>query len=181
MRPVQAIDSVTYLFSKILLAFSAISVIVMATHVTADVVGRTLLGQPITGTTEIVSFYYMVATVCLPLAYIDLRDDHITVDLLYLTMPLGLKRMVFVLSCLATAGFFAIFAYVSWVVALRALASGEMVMGSASIQIWPSRFFLPASFGLLTLAALLRAARAFTTSGDPADPPEDRATEDPSL
>ena len=181
MRPVQAIDSATYWFSKVLLIFSALAIIVMATHVTADVVGRTLFSKPIAGTTEIVSFYYMVAAVCLPLAYIDLRDDHITVDLLYLTMPLGLKRVMFVLSCLATAGFFAIFAYETWVIALRAMASGEMVMGSALIEIWPSRFFLPAGFGLLTLAALLRAARAFTAPGDPADPPEDRATKDPVL
>lgn len=167
MRPLQAVDTATYWFSKILLAFSALAVIVMASHVTADVLGRTLLSRPITGTTEIVSFYYMVAAVCLPLAYVELRDEHITVDLLYLSLPLWMKKGVFVFSCLATAGFFAIFAYQSWFVALRSMASGEIVMGSALIQIWPSRFFLPAGFGLLTFAALLRAVKAIVTPGIP--------------
>lgn len=180
MRSVQAVDNATYWFSKVLLAVSALSAIVMAVHVSADVVARTLLSQPIAGTTEIVSFYYMVAVVCLPLAYLDLRDDHITVDLLYLTMPMWLKRGVFALSCLATAAFFALFAYESWFIALRSMESGEMVMGSASIQIWPSRFFLPIGFVVLTLAALLRAVRGFIVPGDPADPPPERATEDPA-
>lgn len=165
MRASQAVDTVTYWFSKVLLTFSALAVIVMASHVTADVLGRTLLSRPITGTTEIVSFYYMVAVVCLPLAYVELRDEHITVDLLYLSIPLWMRKGVFVFSCLATAVFFAIFAYQSWLVALRSMASGEMVMGSAFIQIWPSRFFLPAGFGLLTFAALLRALKAVVTPG----------------
>lgn len=167
MRPARAIYLATDWFSRILLVFAAIAVIVMAAHVTLDVLGRTLWSRPIGGTTEIVSFYYMVAAVCLPLAYVELRDEHITVDLLYLAMPVWLKKAVFVFSCLVTAGFFALFAYQSWFVALRSMASREMVMGSAFIQIWPSRFFLPAGFGLLTIAALLRAAKAVVTPGAP--------------
>lgn len=167
MRAARAIHLATDWLSKLLLGFAALAVIVMVAHVTLDVLGRTLLSRPIRGTTEIVSFYYMVAAVCLPLAYVELRDEHITVDLLYMAMPLWLRKTVFVFSCLVTAGFFALFAYHSWNMAMRAMASREVVMGGTFIQIWPSRMFLPVGFGLLAAAALLRAASALVTPGDP--------------
>jgi TRAP-type C4-dicarboxylate transport system permease small subunit len=135
------------------------SLVLMAMHVIADVTGRILLSTPVYGTTEIVSFYYMVAAVCLPLAYIELRDEHITVDVIYQQFPPLARRMIFVFSTLATALFFGLFAYQSWLDAMKAMGIREMMMGSAMLEIWPSRFFLPISFGLLTLVALLRAAK----------------------
>ena len=141
------------------------ALVLMAGHVIADVVGRLAFTSPVYGTTEIVSFYYMVAAVCLPLAYIELRDEHITVEVVYQQLPLPLRRAVFVFSTLATALFFGLFAYQSWFDALRAMATRETVMGAALLEIWPSRFFLPVSFALLTLIALLRAAKTVLTPG----------------
>ncbi|MEO1191912.1 MAG: TRAP transporter small permease [Pseudomonadota bacterium] len=155
--------------AKVLLVFGTIALIMMASHVIADVVGRIAFNQPVFGTTEIVSFYYMVATVCLPLAYMELRDNHITVEVVYNRLPFALRRITFVFSALMTALFFGLFAYQSWFDALRATASGEVVMGYALIEIWPSRYFLPISFGLLVLATLLRALKAIltpTTAGE---------------
>src|SRR5690606_14694108 len=107
--------------------------------------------RPIYGTTEIVSYYYMVAIVCLPLAYLELRDEHITVDIFYLQMPMWLKRCVFVFACLVSAGFFTLFAYQSWLDSLRAMAVRDAVAGAAMIEIWPSRFFMPLGFALLVI------------------------------
>lgn len=152
--------------TRLLLVLGTIALVLMALHVIADVVGRLAFSNPVYGTTEIVSFYYMVAAVCLPLAYMELRDEHITVDLVYISLPRLLRRAVFVFSTLVTALFFGLFAYQSWFDSLRAMESGEMVMGAALIEIWPSRYFLPISFGLLVLAALLRAAKAILTPGD---------------
>lgn len=167
MTLAQGLDRTIHVFSRVLLIFGTVAILMMALHVTADVVGRLAASRPIYGTTEIVSFYYMVAVVCLPLAYIELRDEHITVDVFYLHMPMWLKRTVFVFACLVTAGFFALFAYQSWHDSLRAMATRDMVMGNAMIEIWPSRFFMPIGFGLLVVAALLRAAKALLLPGPP--------------
>ncbi|GAB5467502.1 MAG: hypothetical protein Kilf2KO_05320 [Rhodospirillales bacterium] len=168
-RALEAVErSLTWL-SKILLVFGTIALILMAVHVSADVVGRIFFTHPVYGTTEIVSFYYMVAAVCLPLAYMELRDNHITVEVVYLKLPFSLRRITFVFSTLVTALFFGLFAYQSWFDALKATASREVVMGYALIEIWPSRYFLPISFGLLVLAALLRTVKAIltpTTAGE---------------
>lgn len=163
----QALDRITFWFSRVLLVFGTIGILMMAVHVTLDVGGRVTISRPLYATTEIVSFYYMVAVVCLPLAYIELRDDHITVDLFYQHAPLWLKKIIFVFACLATAAFFGLFTYQSWLDSLRAMASREVIMGHAFIEIWPSRFFMPLGFGLLTVAALLRAAKALVSSGLP--------------
>ncbi len=149
--------------ARILLVFGTIALILMAVHVTADVIGRLLFTHPVYGTTEIVSFYYMVAAVCLPLAYMELKDNHITVEVLYLKLPVVLRRFSFVFSTLVTALFFGLFAYQSWFDALKATASREVVMGYALIEIWPSRYFLPISFGLLVAASILRGLKAILT------------------
>lgn len=60
---------------------AGLSIIVMMMHIVADVTGRYLLGTPISGTTEIVSGYYMVAAVFLPLAYVARTEGHIAVEL----------------------------------------------------------------------------------------------------
>jgi TRAP-type C4-dicarboxylate transport system permease small subunit len=167
VQAVQRLEWITFWFSRVLLVLGTVGIVMMAAHVTLDVIGRISIGRPLYATTEIVSFYYMVAVVCLPLAYIELRDEHITVDLFYQHAPLWLKKAIFVFSCLMTAGFFGLFAYQSWHDSLRAMAVREVIMGHAFIEIWPSRFFMPLAFALLTIAALLRAAKAVITSGEP--------------
>ena len=155
-----AIERALDWLARLLLVFGTAALVLMSVHVVGDVLGRLLINHPVYGTTEIVSFYYMVAAVCLPLAYMELRDEHITVEVIYQHLPPLLRRIVFVFSTLATAAFFALFAYQSWFDSLRAMQSGEMVMGAALIEIWPSRFFLPISFALVVLGALLRAVKA---------------------
>jgi hypothetical protein len=57
--------------SNLLLAIGAAIITLMALHVIADVSCRYLLNQPLPGTIEIVSLYYMVAVIYLPLAYVQ--------------------------------------------------------------------------------------------------------------
>ncbi|MDF1749245.1 MAG: TRAP transporter small permease [Alphaproteobacteria bacterium] len=157
------IERMLSLLAKLLLIVGTLALVLMAGHVISDVVGRLFFNHPVYGTTEIVSFYYMVGAVCLPLAYMELRDEHITVDVFYQKMPRMMRRVVFIFSILMTALFFGLFAYQSWFDSLRAMSSREIVMGASLIEIWPSRFFMPISFGLLVLACLLRVAKVILT------------------
>ncbi len=159
-------DRVCRASSGILLGLGCIAVTLMALHVAYDVLGRSFASAGIYGTTEIVSFYYMVAAVCLPLAHIELRDEHITVDVFFGYLPGALKSLVMAFSIVCTAAFFAIFAYRSWHDALGAFATGETLMGYAEIPIWPARFFLPVSFAFVVIACMLRLARVFLPPPD---------------
>ncbi|HBM14118.1 MAG TPA: hypothetical protein DD390_15605, partial [Rhodospirillaceae bacterium] len=89
------VERLLSLLATLLLIAGTVALVLMATHVVSDVVGRLFFNHPVYGTTEIVSFYYMVGAVCLPLAYMELRDEHITVDVFYQKMPLMMRRGVF--------------------------------------------------------------------------------------
>jgi TRAP-type C4-dicarboxylate transport system permease small subunit len=165
-----SIDRAAQWASGALLFFGCIAVILMAVNVTADVVLRGTLNWGIYGTTEIVSFYYMVATVCLPLAYIELRDEHINVEVVYQILPASVQRLVLAFSIFCTGSFFAIFAWRSWYDSMVALSTRETLMGYAEIPIWPARFILPISFALVVVICVLRLVKVFTAP--PAPPPD---------
>jgi TRAP-type C4-dicarboxylate transport system permease small subunit len=148
--------------SGALLFFGCAAVILMALNITADVVLRGTVNWGIYGTTEIVSFYYMVATVCLPLAFIELRDEHINVEVFFQLLPSFLQRVVLAFSILCTGGFFAVFAWRSWYDSMVALSTRETLMGYAEIPIWPARFILPISFALVVAICLLRLIKLCT-------------------
>ena len=66
---------------------SGAALLLMMLHIAADVALRYLFSAPLHGTVEIVSTYYMVAVVFLPLALIELRNGHIVVELVSQHFP----------------------------------------------------------------------------------------------
>lgn len=171
-------DRATTALAKLLMWVGCAAVILMAVHITWDVMQRTFFGRGMLGTTEIVSFYYMVAVVCFPLAWIERRDEHINVEILFQRMGAGGKRFMSLFATLATTGFFAVFAYRSWQDALSALSTGETMMGYAEIAIWPARFILPISFALVVLVCIGQIGRLLFRYEPPAEErgPEEDAT-----
>jgi TRAP-type C4-dicarboxylate transport system permease small subunit len=153
------IDRCTTGAAKLLMWVGCLAVILMAVHVTWDVMQRTFFGRGMLGTTEIVSFYYMVAVVCFPLAWIERRDEHINVEILFQKMPPGGQRCMSIFAGIASAGFFSVFAYRSWLDALGAFSTGETMMGYAEIAIWPARFILPISFALVVVVCVNQIVR----------------------
>ena len=102
------------------------------------------------------SYYYMVALVMLPMAFVEMQDQQISVDLLFNHFPAWLQKLALLFSCLAAAAILAVMTWRTGLDAMRALRVGEVVMGGREVIVWPSRMFLPLGFGLASLAALLR-------------------------
>ncbi|MGP9820398.1 TRAP transporter small permease subunit [Salinarimonas sp. NSM] len=132
------------------------ALVLMMLHVTLDVVLKNLLGQPIQGTIEISSYYYMVAIVMLPLAFVERNDEQISVDLVFNRLPIALRKVALALACLVTASVLSVMTYRTGLDAMRAFRVGEVVMGAREVVVWPARLMLPVGFGLATLATLLR-------------------------
>ncbi|MCP1337091.1 TRAP transporter small permease [Futiania mangrovi] len=158
-RPFRAATRLVRRATDLSMVFAGIALVLMTVHVVADVTARVVFNSPIPGTLEIVAFYYMVAAIVFPAGYLERRDEHITVELFYMRLsPFG-QRICYAFSGLLTAVFFSIFAYQSWLDALKATRTREMVMGAAQIEIWPARYVLPISFALLVLVAVLNVVR----------------------
>lgn len=141
--------------SRLLLFLGGIGILALMLHICADVAGKYFFNKPITGTLEIVSWYYMIACVFLPLAFVQVHRQHLTVEMF--TMGLGRRKLAALDGCVALLGL----AYVlllSWLVlgrAVKATADREsLALTFYDVPAWPSRWILPVSFGLFALVFL---------------------------
>ncbi|HEY8579139.1 MAG TPA: TRAP transporter small permease [Beijerinckiaceae bacterium] len=140
------------------LVVSALVVAMMAAHVMADVSARVVFGRPLDGSTEIVSRYYMVAVIFLPLAYLHAEQGHVAAGLLSDLLPERGQRVTEALSHLLMAAFAALLAWRCGLEALRATESGEKLQTAYYfLPTWPARWMIPFAAALLVLRALAMA------------------------
>jgi TRAP-type C4-dicarboxylate transport system permease small subunit len=158
-----------------LTAVSAVALLLMMAQTVIDILMKNIFGRPIEGNLEIMSVYHMVAIVFLPLAIVELKHEHITVDLLVRIFPRPIRRVTDTLGYLVATIFFGILAYQTWLDALKALRIDEILMTSILITIWPAKFSLPIGFAGVMLASALHAWRAAT------DPDFDPTPDSPDL
>ena len=125
-----------------------------------DVFFTYFLGGPIEGNLEVTSVYNMVAVVFLPLAMVEMRHEHICVDLFMRLFPQWIQRIVNVVGYLISAAFFAVLGYQTLLDGIHSYVKDEIMMGVVQVTIWPARFFLPIGFFAIMLAVLLHAYQA---------------------
>ncbi|MEZ5933690.1 MAG: TRAP transporter small permease [Alphaproteobacteria bacterium] len=150
------------------------AVLAMMLHVSADVLSKYLLNRPIVGTLEMVSHYYMVAAIFLPLAAIERARAHIIVELF--TIRLGPRAILFLdaVACLLAAVFAGVITWMAGIEAIRRTRSGEMIDAVYyQILVWPTRWLVPAGALVFMLVLLLHALRfmAAATADEPPPPP----------
>ena len=145
---------------NLLLWFGLAAGVLMMLHVTVDVIGRYVFNRPLDGTTEIVAATYMVVVAYAPWAWLAARDGHIVAGMF---PSIGSPRFDFWLEIVVkilTAFYLAAFTYQTWLQALRQTRAGEVwLAGTMYIPVWPSRFVLPVSAGLMLLYLILRVLR----------------------
>jgi len=149
---------ITWLANR-LLDISALLLLMMMLHVCADVIMKYIFNWPIQGTLEIVSYYYMVWVVFLPLALVEMTRSAVSVELFFnmFSRPVQVACIGLVLLlCVAT---YSGLAWITWFDSLRSFSRGEVVMGPVTVLVWPSRFILPISFSLAGLVCLWHFAR----------------------
>ncbi len=159
------IDGLTRRLEQMLMAVAAVALMLMMVQMVVDVFMRNFFSRPIEGSLEIVSVYHMVAVVFLPLALVERRHEHITVDLLVQNLPTTFRRPLNVFGYLVCAVFFAVLTYQTFRDALQAFRIGEILMSSIYITVWPAKFLLPIGFSLMFVQVLLHAWQALTVPG----------------
>ena len=142
-----------------LLAFVAgLSLVLMMVHVTLDVVLKYFFKLPIPGTAEVVAAYYMIGTVFLPLAYIEVHNRPIVVELFYDRVPQALQGWLDILGTVASLVFYAFLTWQSTKIALLSLESREYIDGLWKVVVWPSRFLIPVGLVAACIALVARLA-----------------------
>ena len=129
----------------------------MMVHVSIDVTGRTLFNHPFSGTTEIVAGWYMVACAYLPLAWITRTDNHIVAGVFEHIGTARFGYWVEIVVKLFMLLFVSVFTWQTFLRAVQQTRSGEVWEAAGGfIPIWPSRWILPVSAGLMAIYLVLR-------------------------
>lgn len=144
----------------ILLIYAGAVMLLMMLHVVADAVATNIFRSPIHGTLAIVSAYYMVPLVFLPLALVERRGEHFQMDFFTQRFPGELRRG---LKLVAQAWSAVLLVAITWATAESAWR--ESVAGEAwqtavgLIDVWPSRWAVPAGCGVMALATISEVVR----------------------
>jgi TRAP-type C4-dicarboxylate transport system, small permease component len=157
----------------LLCLIAGISLALMLGQTVVDVMMNNFFGAPIEGNLEVISTYHMVLVVFLPLAYVELRHEHINADLFVRLMPAGVQRGIYVFGCLIAVCFFAVLSWQTLQDAVGSFEISEVIMGSIYVPVWPAKFALPFGFIAILLVLLLHIFKALTDphfNPVPADP-----------
>lgn len=154
-----AITTASKWVDRTLLAVACIVLVVMALHITADVIARAF-SQQVVGTLETVSYYHMVIAVLLPLAFVERTQENIRVDAFVQLMPAWVQLVLYVMACLFGLAFFGALTWQSFLDAWKSTARQETIMSNFLFYIWPSRWALPLAFGAAYLATFVNLLKA---------------------
>lgn len=150
----QTIDRFSAALDRALLVFGCIFLAAMMVHITVDVVARALFGESAFATLEVVSYYYMVLAVFLPLSYVERRRQQIEVDLFVQFLPARVQFALYIVCCLISICFFGVLGYQTFLDAIHATANMQTVMANFLFYIWPSRWALPIGFAAACLSII---------------------------
>lgn len=132
-------------------------VVLMMIHITIDVLCRAFLNLPLTGTITYVAHYYMVFLVCLPLAFVERLDAHISVDVVMGRLPERARNHIYGWTYPVTALIFGVSAYATWIEAMSKYRLRTFIMEKDfAISIWIGYFALPLGYALLCAYLLLK-------------------------
>lgn len=130
--------------SAALVLVAGIAICAMLVMINADVFGRLLLNKPLVGTIEIVTYYFMVAVIFLPLISVQRQRKQIAVDLLVSMLPSRVRHALDALMLAATAAFFVVFAWRAGREAMRATHIREtQSITFYELPVWPARWIIP--------------------------------------
>ena len=144
--------------SQLLALIGGAAVVLMMLHVTLDVLLLNLFRISMNTAPEIVARYYMVAVAFLPLGWLTMRNQMISVELLDFMLPKWVQRISDFLIALVGMGVYGLLTYATWLRALREMRSRSFVdLVSVELPVWPSHFLVPTGFALATLSCAIMA------------------------
>lgn len=144
--------------STALMVAGGACLLLMMLHVTADVLCKYLFNYPLIGTLEIVSYYYMVAAVFLPLAAVEQARGHLFVEVFTSRLPARAQILIDGVALLLGTAYLGVLTWRTGVEAVRQTRVLETWDATFfDIHVWPTRWFLPVGCAALTLFMALHA------------------------
>ncbi|PHK94373.1 C4-dicarboxylate ABC transporter permease [Pseudoroseomonas rhizosphaerae] len=145
------------------------ALLLMMVNVTLDVTLKYLFRWPVPGTLEMVSYYFMAATVFFPFAHVQRKRHHIAVTLFTERLPAPARRAVEAAALLLSAVYLAAFGWAGAEEAWEMTQVGEATGAVAfDVLIWPTRWAVPLGTWSMAAWMLLQAVREVAPPRAPA-------------
>ncbi len=174
----QTLDRALAAFSNLMMAVAGVAIVLMMLHIAGDILAKILFNQPIPATLEIVTWYYMVATVFLPWGFIQVHKKHLMVELFTMKMPA--RKLAVLEGCVGLLGavYVGILFWLTLGYAIDQTLAGEIQDATFfDLPVWPTRWLLPIPAATMALVFLLQGIRdlqfGLTGRGAPSTPPKD--------
>ncbi|MGZ9810121.1 TRAP transporter small permease [Pseudoroseicyclus sp. H15] len=159
----QALAKLALWISRVLAYVGAVAVVAMMLHICLDVALRNLFNIAMNTTPEIVARYYMTGIAFLPLAWLELRRQMISVELLDFALSDRMRHASDAVVMLVAAGTYALLAWSTWPKALKETRTGSFVeLVSIQMPVWHS-YYIPAIGFTVASAACLIGTLAFAS------------------
>ncbi len=159
------LDRLAKLLSDGSMTLACVAVVLMMAHVTLDAIGKYIFSAPFYATQETVQFYYMVALVFLPIAYIARGEGHICVELFTQNMSGRSRAWLNVFVGILTLIWLVLIAWYSGEEAITTTRDGELQETSnAYLIVWPGRWFIPAGCAIMALSVAVQLAKDIRTA-----------------
>ncbi len=145
------------LLAGVLMVLGGVALILMMLQIAVEVALRATMKATIPGTEETVTAYYMVACAFLPLAWVQRNHGHVKAEVFTAWMPpwltAAIDGVVAILCAMATS----VFAYAAFVKAVAMTSTGETLIGTVDVVVWPGRWFVPVGLVAMVLYMVVHA------------------------
>lgn len=141
-----------------LLAVGAFGVLAMMVHIVANALVRSLNNTPITGTHEVVTYWYMPLVALVGFVVAQREGAHTEASVVFDRLPRANRRELHLAGLVLTAAVCAGFAYFGWLEAWHNAEIG-LTGGMIGVVIWPMTFLAPVAYATLGVQVLVEAGR----------------------
>jgi len=157
---------ITKRINRIYLIAGGIGLVLMSLHVSLDAIGKYLFSVPIPATLEIVAYYYMPAVVALPLAFVEMKNGHVAVEMVHQMLPRSVRLVNLAINGMIMAGFLATLTWLAGREAWRKFLLGEFMFGEYPIIIWPGRVIFVLGTIFFTAVVIMKTIGFITKARD---------------
>jgi TRAP-type transport system small permease protein len=131
----------------------AIFIVIVMLLTVADVIGRRLFNNPVTGTYEL-SALMLVITIAFGLAKVELKKNHVTIDLVVERFRLSLQKIIGSIFYVICFIFCCILTWRLYIYAMAVWKSG-LSSGTVGVPVFYFCFVATLGFALFSLVILL--------------------------
>jgi TRAP-type C4-dicarboxylate transport system permease small subunit len=142
--------------NRVYMFVGGIGLMLMAIHVSLDAIGKYIFSIPIPATLEIVAYYYMPIVVALPLAFVEIKNGHVAVEMIHEMFPPLVRRISLVINGLISVSFLSVLTFLAGREAWRKFLIGEFMFGEYPIIIWPGRVIFVLGTAFFTIVVLIK-------------------------